>query len=173
MKIIALLLFLIISPIIILISICLFFYSSEKPKILFKQDRIGFHQKKFTIYKFKTMENNRVTKLGKYLRKGGLDEIPQLINIIKGEMSFIGPRPLTIDDIKRLKWTDKTHEKRWDVKPGITGIAQLQSTCSADLSLSNDLKYIENKSLSLDLRIFARSILIPVLGKKVLNDRIS
>ena len=173
MKIIALLLFLIISPIIILISICLFFHSSEKPKILFKQDRIGFHQKKFTIYKFKTMENNRVTKLGKYLRKGGLDEIPQLINIIKGEMSFIGPRPLTIDDIKRLKWTNKTHKKRWDVKPGITGIAQLQSTCSADLSLSNDLKYIENKSLSLDLRIFARSILIPVLGKKVLNDRIS
>ena len=87
MKIIAFLLFLIISPIVILISICLFFYSSEKPKILFKQNRIGFNQKEFTIYKFKTMENHQVTKLGKYLRKGGIDEIPQLINIIKGEMS--------------------------------------------------------------------------------------
>lgn len=112
------------------------------------------------------MEMNRITFIGKYLRKCGLDEIPQLINIIKGEMSFIGPRPLTIEDIKRLMWTEKRHQKRWSVKPGLTGNAQLQNTCDADLSLKNDLHYINNKSLLVDLRIFIRSILIPIFGKK-------
>ena len=111
------------------------------------------------------MEKNQVTFWGKFLRKTGVDEIPQLINILKGEMTFVGPRPLMKADIDRLGWIEKKHLKRWSVKPGITGSAQLQNTCSADLSLANDLSYVRNKSLFLDLRIFMRSIFIPILEK--------
>ena len=169
MKIIALIFLIIASPLIILISIALSLSSKEKPKIIFKQIRAGIDKKEFVIYKFKTMENNRITQLGKYLRKTGLDEIPQLFNIIKGNMSFVGPRPLTIDDIKRLGWENEKHVKRWSVKPGITGNAQLQNICNADLSLKNDLHYVENKSLFLDLSIFTRSLFIPIIGKKLIK----
>ena len=166
LKVIAFILLLIISPLFFLISALLYLYSTQKPKIIFRQKRIGIQQKEFIIYKFKTMEKNQVTFLGKFLRKTGIDEIPQLINILKGEMSFVGPRPLMKEDIDRLGWTKQKHLKRWSVKPGITGSAQLQNTCSADLSLANDLSYVKNKSLFLDLRIFMRSIFIPILGKK-------
>ena len=166
LKVIAFILLLIISPLFFLISVILCLYSKQKPKIIFKQTRIGIHKKEFTIYKFKTMEKDCITNLGELLRKTGLDEIPQLINIIKGEMSFVGPRPLMIDDIMRLGWTEKKHQVRWSVKPGITGNAQLQKTCNADLSFANDLHYVKNKSLYLDLSIFTRSIFIPIFGKK-------
>ena len=166
LKVIAFVLLLIISPLFFLISVFLYLYSKEKPRIFFKQKRIGIQQKEFIIYKFKTMEKNQVTFWGKFLRKTGVDEIPQLINILKGEMTFVGPRPLMKADIDRLGWIEKKHLKRWSVKPGITGSAQLQNTCSADLSLANDLSYVRNKSLFLDLRIFMRSIFIPILGKK-------
>lgn len=111
------------------------------------------------------MKNNRITKEGKLIRKTGLDELPQLLNIIKGEMSFVGPRPLTDYDVNRLGWNIPKYEKRWNVKPGITGTAQLLKTCNTDLSIKNDLDYVLNKSFLLDVKIILKSTLVPFLGK--------
>ena len=111
------------------------------------------------------MLNNKATRVGRVIRKTGLDEIPQLYNIVKGEMSFVGPRPLTKFDIERLNWNTSKQIKRWSVKPGITGVAQLSSTCNADLSLRDDFYYIDNKSFILDCKLFVKSLIIPFFGK--------
>lgn len=156
--------FLILSlPLIIFITLVIFIES--KSSVIFQQKRVGQYQQIFTIYKFKTMENNQITVVGKVIRKLGLDEIPQLLNIMKGEMAFVGPRPLTQFDIDRLQWNDEKFAKRWRVKPGITGLAQLSNVCNAELSIQNDLNYVENKSFLLDLKIFFQSLIVPVMGK--------
>ena len=163
MKIIAFIILILLSPLIVVISLLLFFQSGLK--VIFIQHRIGINQVVFTIYKFKTIKNKKITFVGKFLRKSGLDEIPQLYNIIKGDMSFVGPRPLTKFDIDRLNWNKPEFNKRWTVKPGITGLAQLSRTCSSSLALKNDLYYIENKSFFLDLKLIAKSLLVPIIGK--------
>lgn len=147
------------------IGIYLIIYFNSGFPVFFKQKRIGKDKNTFTIYKFRTMKNNRITKEGKLIRKTGLDELPQLLNIIKGEMSFVGPRPLTDYDVNRLGWNIPKYEKRWSVKPGITGTAQLLKTCNADLSIKNDLDYVLNKSFLLDVKIILKSTLVPFLGK--------
>ena len=133
--------------------------------IVFKQKRLGKNKKLFVIYKFRSMQDGQITILGKILRKIGFDELPQLINIVLGQMSMIGPRPLTEQDVARLGWETEMAAKRWSVKPGITGKAQLQGACDAKLSLQNDLYYIENKSFSLDMKIFFKSLFVPIKGK--------
>lgn len=148
----------------------IFITSSSVYPVIFKQKRIGFRKKEFTVYKFKTMENNKITFIGKYLRKTGLDEMPQLINIFKNEMSFVGPRPLTKYDIDRLKWNSLECDERWSVKPGITGLAQLTDICNADLSLQNDLYYAKNKNIFLDIRILSRSAIIPLFCKRKIKS---
>ena len=163
MKIIAFIILILLSPLIVAISLLLFFQSGLK--VIFIQHRIGINQVVFTIYKFKTIKNKKITFVGKFLRKSGLDEIPQLYNIIKGDMSFVGPRPLTQFDIDRLNWNKPEFNKRWTVKPGITGLAQLSRTCSSSLALKNDLYYIENKSFFLDLKLIVKSLLVPIIGK--------
>ena len=163
MKIIAFIILILLSPLIVVISLLLFFQSGLK--VIFIQHRIGINQVVFTIYKFKTIKNKKITFVGKFLRKSGLDEIPQLYNIIKGDMSFVGPRPLTKFDIDRLNWNKPEFNKRWTVKPGITGLAQLSRTCSSSLALKNDLYYIENKSFFLDLKLIVKSLLVPIIGK--------
>ena len=112
------------------------------------------------------MENDSITKVGKIIRKLGWDEIPQLLNVIKGDMAFVGPRPLTASDINRLNWNTNKHAKRWSVKPGITGPAQLTNICDAKVSMSKDLFYIENKSILLDFKMIIRSLLVPIIGKR-------
>jgi lipopolysaccharide/colanic/teichoic acid biosynthesis glycosyltransferase len=149
---------------IILIGIVLIYITSGYPAF-FKQQRIGKNQRTFTIYKFRTMKDGKITLFGRVLRKTGFDEIPQLVNIIKGEMSFVGPRPLTSEDINRLQWNTKDHSIRWTVKPGITGVAQLSNVCDANASWLNDVEYIQKKSAKLDLQIVGRSIMIPFIGK--------
>lgn len=160
-RLLALSLLLLLSPLLLILWGTLSVTSSSGA--LFKQDRVGFKQQTFTIFKFTTMQNGKITFLGHYLRKTGLDELPQFYNIFKGEMSFIGPRPLTAADVKRLKWEKIT--ERWLVKPGISGLAQLSRVCTAADSIKNDLYYVKNKSIKLDLKILLQSILIPVLGK--------
>ena len=80
------------------------------------------------------MDNNKITALGNFLRRTGIDEIPQLINILIGDMNFIGPRPLTKQDIIRLEWNTNFHDIRWGIKPGITGLSQLSPICNKRVS---------------------------------------
>ena len=137
----------------------------ERENPVFIQERVGYEQEYFLIYKIRTMKGGKITFLGRVLRKTGIDELPQLFNIAMGEMNFVGPRPLTQADIDRLNWTNELHKKRWSVKPGITGMAQLVNLCNADVSLKNDFEYIDKRSWLLDLKIIFRSALVPIIGK--------
>ena len=142
--------------------------------IFFKQERIGKNNKPFIMYKFRTMrepkegENrllsdaDRVTKVGAFLRKTSLDELPEIINVIKGEMSLVGPRPLL--DLHLELFNDQ-QLKRHDVKPGMTGLAQVMGRQSLSFTQRTDLdvKYVDNLSLWLDIKIIVKTILV-VLG---------
>lgn len=164
MKITATIILILVSPLILVIAILL--YLQSRTHVIFSQKRVGLHENEFIIYKFKTMENQKITPIGKVLRKLGLDEIPQLVNILKGDMAFVGPRPLTRFDIDRLKWNKPEHTKRWHVKPGITGLAQLSKICDSNLAMKNDLFYVENKGFLLDLKLIIKSLLVPIIGKQ-------
>ena len=164
MKVTATIILVLISPLILFISLLIYFQS--RTGVIFTQKRIGLDENEFVIYKFKTMENQKITFIGKFIRKLGLDEIPQLYNIIKGDMAFVGPRPLTRFDIDRLKWNKLEYSKRWSVKPGITGLAQLSRICDSSLAMKNDLFYIENKSFMYDTSLIMKSLLVLVKGKQ-------
>jgi len=112
------------------------------------------------------MENSTATKFGKILRNTGIDEVPQLFNIIKGDMKFIGPRPLTQADIERLEWNTPYHDIRWAVKPGLTGLAQLAPICHKKISWFLDAYYSRNKSLKIDAIIIIRTIVAMFIGKQ-------
>lgn len=161
----AIILSIVLLPIYIIIAISIGI-SSGLP-ILYKQIRVGQYGKKFVIYKFRTMINgadkfgtstiygdSRITKIGNILRKTSLDELPQLINIIKGEMSFIGFRP----DVPRE--TDDFTEKKWMLKPGITGSAQVngrsQITIEERRNLENE--YTDKASFGFDIKILVRTV---------------
>ncbi len=150
---------------------------SSPGKVFFKQQRTGKLGKKFMAVKFRTMyqnaENNgpqwaqindpRVTKIGKFLRKSRIDEIPQLINVLRGEMSFIGPRPERPEFIEKLKQRLPFYEMRLLIKPGITGWAQINfpygaSERDALEKLQYDLYYIKNRSIALDISILLKTI---------------
>lgn len=136
---------------------------------IFTQERPGFKGKIFKIYKFKTMTDERdknsellsdelrLTKLGKKIRGLSLDELPQLFNVLKGDMSFIGPRPLLVE---YLKLYSKTQAKRHDVRPGITGLAQINGRNSISWSekFRYDIEYVDNLSFWLDLKIAIKTI---------------
>lgn len=164
----------------ILILIVLAIKLESKGPALFVQERLGQHGKVFKIYKFRTMcinaekggvyevkNDTRVTKVGKVLRRTSLDEIPQLINVLKGEMSIIGPRPpLTYHPWPLNEYT-KIQKKRFLVKPGITGLAQINGRkgISWEQRIKYDVKYVKNISFGLDLKIFFITI-IKVLTMK-------
>lgn len=155
------------SPVILIVAL-LIKINLGSP-IIFKQERSGYKGNKFTIYKFRTMrdlkdkngkdlpDNERLTKFGMMLRKLSLDEIPQLINVLKGEMSLIGPRPLLMNYLPYYKIQEK---KRFDVKPGVTGWAQIngRNNIGWDDKFSLDVWYVENWSLTLDLKIIFLTI---------------
>lgn len=143
---------------------------SNRGTPFFTQTRPGLHGKMFRVIKFKTMndktgakgnllpDNIRLTKMGRFVRKTSLDEIPQLINVIKGDMSLIGPRPLLVD---YLKLYTPEQRRRHDVRPGITGWAQIngRNTISWREKFQYDLYYVDNLTFALDLRIFFMTIL--------------
>jgi undecaprenyl phosphate N,N'-diacetylbacillosamine 1-phosphate transferase len=127
--------------------------------ILFKQKRPGLNGKIFSIYKFRTMNNNahlpdeqRIGSTGKFIRSTSLDELPQLFNVLKGEMSFVGPRPLLVE---YLELYSDEHKKRHNVKPGITGWAQVngRNAISWEQKFTYDVWYVENQSFLLDMKI--------------------
>jgi len=133
--------------------------------ILFRQERVGLRRRRFTIVKFRSMRDGHVTRVGRILRATGLDELPQFINILRGDMSAVGPRPLEQTDVTRLGWSAARYDFRWRVRPGLTGLAQVMGPPSSRRAVSLDRWYVGQRSLSIDLRLIALSCAINVLGK--------
>ncbi len=133
--------------------------------ILFTQWRLGRRRQPFRIYKFRTMRAGHVTRVGRWLRHTGLDEIPQFFNILYGQMSVVGPRPLTPADVTRLGWHRPYYDIRWHGKPGLTGLAQLYAGRSAKQSWLFDRTYAERPGAMLDAQIIALSFAINLAGK--------
>ena len=156
------------SPIILLLIILLFI--ANKGNVFFIQERPGKNEKIFSLMKFKTMNDKkdingnllpdieRLTKIGAFVRKTSLDELPQLINVLKGDMSLIGPRPLLVE---YLPLYNAEQKKRHNVKPGITGWAQVngRNSLSWENKFNFDIWYINNISFCLDIKIFLITIL--------------
>lgn len=137
--------------------------------IIFKQQRPGLHEKIFCMYKFRTMtdakdadgnllpDEVRLTKFGKALRSTSLDELPELFNILKGDMAIVGPRPLLVQYLPR--YNERQHH-RHDVRPGFTGLAQVngRNSISWQEKFEWDVRYVENVSFLMDLRIIAKTV---------------
>lgn len=165
--------FLVLFPIFLFVWVALVFANRGKP--FFVQPRPGKNAVIFKIVKFKTMNDRRdahgkllpdaerLTKIGSFVRKTSLDEIPQLINVLKGDMSLIGPRPLLVE---YLPLYDDFERRRHEVRPGITGLAQVNGRNAIDWTtkFKYDVQYVDNLSLSLDLQILFKTI------KKVLTS---
>ena len=149
-------------PVLIIILLLKF---RERHSILFKQDRTGKNKQSFQILKFQSMVNEVPTKTGKLLRKTGLDELPQFLNVLKGDMSIAGPRALTEFDIERLGWNDSYHSARWRIKPGITGFAQIYGGQHRKTSWFWDKYYIRNNHVLIDIGIVGISFLMNIFGK--------
>ena len=159
--------FIILSPFFVLITILLLFANKGKP--FFTQLRPGKNERIFRLIKFKTMNDKkdkngillndaeRLTTIGKFVRRTSIDEIPQLLNVIKGDMSLIGPRPLLVE---YLDIYSSFQKKRHDVKPGITGWAQVngRNAISWKEKFNYDVWYVNNLSFTLDFKIFFLSI---------------
>ncbi|WP_346883818.1 sugar transferase [uncultured Algibacter sp.] len=163
----------ILSPVFILVLVSLAFVNKGKP--FFLQQRPGKNEKPFNVIKFKTMtdakdENSvllqdaeRLTIIGKFVRKTSLDEIPQLINVLKGDMSIVGPRPLLFEYVSLYTPEQK---KRHNVKPGITGLAQVKGRNLMKFSerFVNDVYYVENLSFFLDIKILLMTVRVVFFG---------
>lgn len=163
----------ILIPVLLIVSIVIKIES--KGPVIFKQKRIGKDGKIFEIYKFRSMVvgaekmgtgvyskkgDTRVTKVGRFTRATSIDELPQLINILKGEMSFIGPRPvLTYHPWKFEDYTEE-QKKRFLVRPGVTGWAQIHGRKDVEWNnrIKLDVEYVENISFKLDVKIFFKTI---------------
>jgi lipopolysaccharide/colanic/teichoic acid biosynthesis glycosyltransferase len=157
-----LIVFIILSPILLLVTFALFFANHGKP--FFLQTRPGKNERLFKIIKFKTMSDKkdtkgnllpdaaRLTNIGNFVRKTSIDEIPQLLNVIKGDMSLIGPRPLLLE---YLPLYNEFQKQRHCIKPGITGWAQIngRNAISWEQKFEFDVWYVHNVSFLLDLRI--------------------
>lgn len=142
---------------------------SSGPPVLFRQRRPGLHQEMFTMYKFRTMREphegediwttdaERVTKLGAVLRRTSLDELPELVNVLRGEMSLVGPRPLLEQYLG--KYSTK-HSRRHLMKPGVTGLAQVSGRRRLTFSerLDLDVEYVDSWSILLDVKILLRTL---------------
>jgi exopolysaccharide biosynthesis polyprenyl glycosylphosphotransferase len=152
--------------------------------IFYSQERIGLYGKPFTVYKFRTMRTDaekfgaqwatkddpRITKIGKFLRKTRIDELPQLLCVIRGDMSMVGPRPERAVFISKLREEIPFYISRLKMKPGLTGWAQVRhhydtSTEDVKIKLQYDMYYYENMSLLLDFQILVRTIYVVLTGK--------
>lgn len=149
----------------LLAGIALAIWLLDGRPILFRQERLGQGKRPFYVYKFRTMHNNNISRCGHVLRQTGLDELAQIFNILRGEMSVVGPRPLTFADVARLGWDDDFHSSRWHLKPGITGLAQLYGGRGAKVSWLMDGVYRQRMSMWLDLRIVLLSFAVNLFGK--------
>ena len=163
----------VLSP--LLLVLCILVRSKLGSPIFFKQERPGLHEKIFTMYKFRTMtdkrdaegnllpDKDRLTKFGKLLRATSLDELPEFFNILKGDMSFIGPRPLLVS---YLPYYTETEALRHTVHPGLTGLAQVsgRNFLDWDRRLAKDVEYVKGLSFQMDLKVLFLTV-------KVVFDR--
>jgi lipopolysaccharide/colanic/teichoic acid biosynthesis glycosyltransferase len=149
----------------VMVAIAVAIVLDDGRPVFFRQTRIGLARRPFTILKFRTMRDGRVTRVGRLLRATGLDEIPQFINILRGDMSACGPRPLTPEDITRLRWTDPWLDFRWSCRPGLTGLAQLAGATSAAETLAYDGVHAAGWSPWLDCRLIFWSFVVNAVGK--------
>lgn len=147
--------------------------------VLFKQVRVGKHKRLFKILKFRTMrvdktaENShdvskdaeRLTTLGKFLRRTKIDELPQLVNVFIGDMSLVGPRPTFEEQVRQYS---KRQMKRLDMRPGMTGLAQINgnTALSWDERIRFDIRYVERFSVGLDIRILLKTLVVVVVGEE-------
>jgi len=153
---------------------------------IFRQKRVGKNGKAFLVYKFRTMRSNvdpygfsprddedpRITRIGRFLRKYSLDELPQFVNVLQGDMSLVGPRPLLLWQYE--KWTEH-QRRRCDVKPGLTGWAQIhgRGAVTHEDKIELDIWYVDHASLWLDIRIILKTILQTVRSENILEVRYS
>lgn len=183
----SLLFLILLSPLFLSVSILI--KLSSRGEILYKRDLVGLRGKKFQMYKFRTMlenaerfeskivENNqdsqiffkvkddpRITTLGKFLRKYSIDELPQLLNILKGEMSFVGPRPIKEYELELFGNINKI--KRNSVKPGLTCFWQVngRSNISDDLRIKYDIDYVNQWNIILDLKLIIKTVPVVING---------
>jgi lipopolysaccharide/colanic/teichoic acid biosynthesis glycosyltransferase len=165
---VSLLVLIIASPVLLVVALMLFLFQKTNP--FFFQNRPGKNERIFKLVKFKTMseekdkhghllpDKDRLTVIGKFVRKTSLDELPQLINVLKGDMSLIGPRPLLV---KYLPLYNQSQRRRHEVRPGITGWAQVngRNELSWEDKFNHDVWYVENLSFLLDLKILWKTVL--------------
>ena len=174
---VAIIILLILSPILLLLIAVLSIVNRGNP--FFKQGRPGFDEKPFHVIKFRTMNNQRnvqgellsdeerLTSVGKFVRKTSLDELPQLLNVLRGDMSLVGPRPLLVE---YLSLYSPIQRRRHNVKPGITGWAQVngRNSISWKAKFDYDIWYVNNVSFWVDLKI-----LLITIGKVLKSEGIS
>ena len=169
----------VLSPLLIIITILVRIKLGSP--VIFRQKRPGLNEKIFTLYKFRTMtderdenaellpDEQRLTGFGKFLRSTSLDELPELFNILKGDMSIVGPRPLLVE---YLPYYTEEEMKRHSVIPGITGLAQVsgRNNLNWDERFKKDIEYVEKCSFVLDIKIFFLTILKVVKKSDVARD---
>lgn len=182
---------LILTPFILVITVIVgpAIYLEDKGSIFYKAKRRGVGGKIFEMYKFRSMKMNaldirnadnstynapddpRITEVGKILRKTSIDELPQVFNILKGDMSFIGPRPITID--KPLKEYDMKRKVRLQVRPGITGYQQAyyRNSIGQEQKFEMDAEYAQKVSFLFDIKIFFKTIQTVLLRKNIYNAK--
>ncbi|WP_342560329.1 sugar transferase [Psychrobacillus sp. FSL W7-1457] len=165
--IVSLTMLIILSPLLLVVAVLV--KNKLGSPILFKQNRPGLNEKIFTMYKFRTMteqrdeygellpDHIRLTRFGKFLRSTSIDELPELLNILKGDMSFIGPRPLLVE---YLKYYNDEQRKRHNVRPGLSGLAQVngRNSLSWEEKFELDVKYVNNISFLEDVKILFLTI---------------
>ena len=175
------------SPLILIVSILIKLES--KGEVIFKQKRVGLNGKEFYMYKFRSMviiaeelkeqlesqnemsgpmfkikDDPRITNVGKFIRKTSIDELPQLINVIKGDMSLVGPRPSLPKEVKKF---EQWMMERLEVKPGLTCIWQVSGRNNIDFEdwMKLDIKYVRERSFKLDIKLILKTVLV-LLGDK-------
>lgn len=170
---------LILSPVILVLAVLV--RRKLGSPVIFHQERPGYHEKIFTLCKFRTMtdardekgellpDSVRLTKFGSLLRKTSLDELPELWNIFKGDMSLIGPRPLLVS---YLPWYTEREKLRHTVRPGLTGLAQVsgRNYIEWDKRLEKDVEYVEHLSFAMDMKIFFKTIQVLFAEEAVAVD---
>jgi undecaprenyl phosphate N,N'-diacetylbacillosamine 1-phosphate transferase len=178
-------LLLVLSP--VLLACALAVRRSSPGPILFRQRRLGLHGRPFHVLKFRSMIHNapdlrnadgsaytgdddpRVTAVGRFLRKTSLDELPQLFNVLRGDMSLVGPRP---DQVDQIRFYTETEKRKLLVKPGITGLAQIsgRNNITWERRKALDVEYVKHRSFWLDLAILARTVPYVLLRKDINTD---